>query len=612
MFLYIISEFGSCEQTWKKYPFSKPGSQIEFPRDEGFHPDESLEWWYVNGHLKGQTSGNSYSFMLSYFHRPLLIFDGFRILSVTNETTGVTYSQTLPCTYPILAVDSLHIQASFITANPAEEWVNSVDFAGSMIPFQYRINASAGNTSVDFTLDAEKPPLIIDDDGFLYQGSGNYTYYYSLTDMNTTGTISFNGVHESVTGIAWIDRQYGNFDPYQDEDYEWQSIQLSNNMDLNIWNIFNSDNSIPKTKDYRICSVLVNDTVSMTTQNFEIRRLSYNYTADSQKCYASSWEITSDTLGVNLIVKVNDKNQEIAVNEIGLRFYEGSTNVTGYIKNEQVTGAGFAELLHSYEKPVLKINQPLSGQLWNTRVPLSWNVSNPDEGNPILYEIQVGYDADKYVKVLSGINDTFFYWNPSVFSGNTDFYVRILGYSIDSTLTSMATEHYTYEPVNTEYSGCLGQDINLSLELDSNYYHYQWLFYGQSLGYPDVSYLSLPQLTDESSGLYSCIVFNDIFADTTLEFRLITGTCNQAIDHLQDETVIFPNPFNETITVQLPEINESGVLSIKNIFGTIIYETNIPDNQNEIIIPIIQPGIYFLELIYQNNYNIGPFRLVKL
>jgi hypothetical protein len=56
LFLLInLSETKSFAQSWKKYPNLKTGSKIEFPRDEGFHPEEAMEWWYANGHFTGHT-----------------------------------------------------------------------------------------------------------------------------------------------------------------------------------------------------------------------------------------------------------------------------------------------------------------------------------------------------------------------------------------------------------------------------------------------------------------------------------------------------------------------------------------------------------------------------
>ena len=42
-------------QIWKTYPYHQAGSVLNFPADEGHHPDEPIEWWYTNARVTGLT-----------------------------------------------------------------------------------------------------------------------------------------------------------------------------------------------------------------------------------------------------------------------------------------------------------------------------------------------------------------------------------------------------------------------------------------------------------------------------------------------------------------------------------------------------------------------------
>ncbi len=48
------------------YPSVAPGYQIQFPRDEGSHPQFKTEWWYVTGWLE-DASGAPLGFQLTFF-----------------------------------------------------------------------------------------------------------------------------------------------------------------------------------------------------------------------------------------------------------------------------------------------------------------------------------------------------------------------------------------------------------------------------------------------------------------------------------------------------------------------------------------------------------------
>lgn len=606
-----LSEKESFGQSWKSYPYVKQGSKIEFPRDEGLHPLEPLEWWYANGHFTGLTTGNQFSFMLAYFYKPVLIFDGFRILTITNETTQEYSSQVLPCVYPIISTDSLHIVTSFLTGNPVEEWVNQVDSSGTMLPFQYLIDASTGEDSIYFYLDAIKPPLIIDVDGFLYQGSGNYTYYYSLTDVDLSGSVAFHGVEEDVIGTAWFDRQYGDFDPYEDESYEWFSIQLDNHMDLNIWNIFTPENSIPRSKEYRICSVIKNDTGSFTTQNFQIERLSFEWTPDSLRCYATSWRIISDSLDMDLLVEVNNEKSEINITEIAMRFYEGSTKVAGKINGDAVSGVGFAELLHSYESPVVNIIHPGENDHWDEKNPLIWNIENPDDGNPMKYDIEIEYESKTLLKVAGGLNDTIFYWNPSVFSSDTSFNIRIIAYSSDTTLQDFAMGKFLLLPENTDLHACIGENFQIDLNLDNSNLFFKWFYNGQITSFPESSVLEIDAVTNESEGIYKCLVYNEIFQDSTLEYHLDVELCNVTGNHSMETAFIYPNPFKEYLIIHLPVKADMHLLRIKSIRGVVIYETILEGMTDKVFSPNILPGMYIVEILSRENHSIWSSKIIR-
>ena len=128
-------------QDWKAYPHTPEGSLISFPVDEGWHPDELIEWWYIAGHLVGESSGTPYSFMLTYFYYPGdtfgIRYDGFRILNLSNDDTGVFHSESMPVlNYMDLATGQLHIDARLFNG-VSEHWYHKEENGGTLIPFEY-------------------------------------------------------------------------------------------------------------------------------------------------------------------------------------------------------------------------------------------------------------------------------------------------------------------------------------------------------------------------------------------------------------------------------------------------------------------------------------------
>ncbi len=422
-------------QEWKVYPFTPEGSLISFPKDEGRHPDEPVEWWYTSGHITGETTNTPYSFMISYFFSPKAGFDGFRIFNLMNDITGEFLTETMPLNYSILSTDSLNIQAR-IFARGEEYWHNKTDQNGKTRPFEYILSAATVNEALTIDIIGEKSPLIIADSGFMYQGENSYTYYYSQTKNTVTGTITFNNITEAVTGTSWIDRQYGNFNPSTEQEYEWFCIQLSNRMDLNIYNVFTANNEIPDNLRYNMMAVYKDSLSQFTTSNYELERLAFQYMPDSLRCYSRKWRFTSPEENIDLTITIHHNRPEVF---LPFRFFEGSTSVEGTVNGIPVTGKGFAELLHSYEKPQLTITYPTLGY-WSCSSPITWQLNNFDEARPLRYDLEYSTDQKQtFTPVAQAITDTFYLWsNPPVSIGDSCWF-RVTGYSVDTTLKATVT-----------------------------------------------------------------------------------------------------------------------------------------------------------------------------
>lgn len=433
--LYLLLSLGlvpyyAHSQSWKTYPYDPAGSQISFPKDEGRHTATSIEWWYISGHLTGATTGKEYSFMLTYFHYPKFGFDGFRILNISDDNAQILYSDTKTVNYDVMSTDSLHIVADVFNGG-TETWVNKTDNNGKKIPFEYEIEANSSTHGFNLSIISTKRPLILGGDGFFDQGATSSTYYYSQTGNTVSGDLTLNGTTENVTGTAWIDRQYGSFNPYEDEKYEWFHLQLSNGMDINLWNIFTENNTIPDDDKYRLISVYVDDNTQYTNKDFQLERLGYAC-LNSGNCYAQKWKLTSTVNKLDLTITTLYLEAELT---FPFDFYEGTTYITGTVNGQNVTGKGFAELLQHYTDPDISISYP-DGNGYNTENPITWDLNDPNEGRPITYELLYSTDnKNTYTAIASGLTETEYVWqNPSVNNGD-NIWFKIMGKSIDGTLS---------------------------------------------------------------------------------------------------------------------------------------------------------------------------------
>ncbi|MEN8204249.1 MAG: lipocalin-like domain-containing protein [Bacteroidota bacterium] len=433
-------------QSWKHYPYSPEGSVFTFPRDEGFHPGHIAEWWYMAGHLYGKATGTHYSYMLTYIYYPSFGFDGYRMMVLTNEDTGEFYYETVPLFYDSLDTLSLNLQVRFLN-DSIDFWTTRQDKDENLIPFEYDISARGEHGKLELGCVSLKPPLVLGDSGIINQGSDSYTYYYSLTENNVDGFLNFKGLEEEVSGTAWIDRQYGNFNRTTGERYEWFYVNLSNGMDLNIANIFTSERQIPDHQDYRLITAYVDSATQYSNHLFDIERLEYAYSPDSVTCYSQKWHLTSRENQLDLIISAVHSHTEV---QVPVRFYEGSVTVTGTVNGVPVDGIGFAELLVHYEPPKVNFTGPPAG-FWTDSVPITWHLQDPNDGRQVIYNLEYSLKRDGIFSMIEyGLEDTTYLWqDPPLISGDSIWF-KLTAYSVDSTLLStIISDGLIYHPEGT-------------------------------------------------------------------------------------------------------------------------------------------------------------------
>ncbi|MBW2037521.1 MAG: T9SS type A sorting domain-containing protein [Deltaproteobacteria bacterium] len=430
--ILFLSTSSVSAQQWKVYPYHKEGTLIYFPKDEGIHPEYALgsgvEWWYTNLHFKGETTGKHYSAMAAFFNYH------FRIFNLADETNHDFYS-IFDLGSLSASEDSLNL--SFVSPRGNDHWSVKTDANGQMLPFQYHLQVGDGTGKLSVDLDAQKRPLIVGLDGLVTVGSGD-SYYYSQTNLAVSGSITFKGVIENVTGVAWIDHQYGPFlvSPVSEESYEWFSLQLDNGMDLILWNIFTGSNDIPMDASHRLCTILIDDLNQDTTSTFTLERLTYwKYRPGSY--FANKWHFVDTIHKIDVTIEPLFDNQVVPF-LLNTYFWEGSCSVSGIVNGDSVKGTAFAELLHIYRVPSITVVSPNGGESWDGDEAVVWMLNNPDDGDPLTYDVFYSADSGKsYIPIVTGIIDTSYFWDVSGLTPGDSYLVKIIGYSIDSTIVGV-------------------------------------------------------------------------------------------------------------------------------------------------------------------------------
>ena len=251
-----------------------------------------------------------------------------------------------------------------------------------------------------------------------------------------------------MTGVASIDHQYGPFfvSPLSEESYEWFSLQLDNGMDLIFWNFFTGDNDIPMEDSHRMCTLLIDDQNQDTTSTFTLERQAYwKYRPESY--FANKWHFADAIHGIDLTIEPILDNQVVPF-LLDTYFWEGSCSVHGTVNGDSVSGTAFAELLHIYRDPSITVVSPNGGETWDGAEAVVWRLNNPDDGNPLTYDVSYSADSGRsYIPVVTGIVDTSYLWDVSGLTPGDSYLLKIAGYSIDSTIVGVDYSDTTFSIV---------------------------------------------------------------------------------------------------------------------------------------------------------------------
>ena len=304
------------------------GKAIHFPNDHGRHNRSVTEWWYFNGHLT-DSLGNNYGYEFCLFRRFPLVY--FAHISITDETGQVfTFVRKF---YPFFKVKLARQTAtiSYGKKQIIEQISDSI----------FRIKGELNDIKLDLLLEMKKTPLIINGNGKIRMEGGK-SFYYSLTRLKTNGSINREGKSMQVTGISWMDHQWGNFRVIK-KNWDWFSFQMEDGTDYNLY-LFRNKRHKP-LKQY--ANILDEKNKTIFPKQIIISRNGLWQNQKTRHWYATDWEIILPDQRDTFLVAAKMKNQELfSINKFDFfpSYWEGACSVIKKTANgKAVRGLGFAE-----------------------------------------------------------------------------------------------------------------------------------------------------------------------------------------------------------------------------------------------------------------------------
>jgi predicted secreted hydrolase len=289
------------------------------PTDQAAHPGVKSDWWYTVGHLSSQ--GHEYGYQVN------LIAYGMAQVAIADITAGKYYSQQVP------------YQAGQFSVSSTELDVRMPDATLSGPINDMHLTATLPQGRLDLGLNAVGPVLYANGTGLFPLLEGT-SYYYSLPNVQTSGTLTLNGKTNEVTGKSWFDRQWGDWDWTQLDRWTWMAIQLDNGESFNLWDLFT------KQGQERWATVLHPDGSESIVSICPLAKQATNFATSptTGQRYAGQWTVEIPSLNTSLIVTATPTLQEIQANQpFTPGINEAASTVTGNYQGEPITGLAYVE-----------------------------------------------------------------------------------------------------------------------------------------------------------------------------------------------------------------------------------------------------------------------------
>lgn len=325
---------------------------FKFPEDHGAHTDYRSEWWYFTGNL-ADSNGNEYGYQFTVFRQAIdteenLTDSDWETNQIFMAHLGLTDVQT----GKYFTSERFSRGAAGLAgavASPFRVWVENWIAAGDLTDqctgcLSLSIQAENDQFSISLQLSSEKPIVYQGDNGFSQKGDarGNASHYYSLTRLNTQGSVRVAGTESEVVGTSWMDHEWSTSALGENlSGWDWFALQFEDGRDLMFYQLRTNTGDAHSTSEGTMVDAQGKSTrISHDEVQLEATR---HWTSEQTGvAYPLAWTMAFPKLGLELEVEPIIDNQE---RNDTFRYWEGAVRVVGREYGKPITGVGYLELV---------------------------------------------------------------------------------------------------------------------------------------------------------------------------------------------------------------------------------------------------------------------------
>jgi predicted secreted hydrolase len=338
----------------------EPGWRYAFPRDHHAHDEFKTEWWYFTGHLTNDR-GRRFGYELTFFRQ------GIRS---PNERSGTTSR---------FIVDDLKFAHFTVTDAAGKAFLfyekasrGSFGDAGfddgervawidrwtlRMAPDgSFDLQAEATDAKIQLHLMPQKRPVVHGSGGISRkaEGAGHASHYYSITRLETSGSVRVRRQKFAVMGESWFDHEWATnqLAPGQ-AGWNWVSAQFEDKTELMLYQMRLTSGAIDPISSGTFVRA-DGTSVALSSADFQMTPESFWKSPVTKANYPIGWRVALPREQLEFRIEPMLSDQELVFSP--LIYWEGAFDLIGRRAGKPIRGRGYLELT-GYATPLQELNR---------------------------------------------------------------------------------------------------------------------------------------------------------------------------------------------------------------------------------------------------------------
>jgi hypothetical protein len=185
---------------------------------------------------------------------------------------------------------------------------------------------------------AAKPPS----NDFPREGACRASHYYSLTRLETTGTVRIGERTHQVSGLTWFDHEWAtNQLAAHQTGWDWFSLHFENGAELMLFQIRTKDGGRDPFSSGTWIGA--DGTVEkIPRENFELEPIEWWKSPKTGGRYPVAWTVSIPSRNVDLTVRARFPAQELDSEPFS--YWEGAVSAEGSLGADPLRGKGYLEM----------------------------------------------------------------------------------------------------------------------------------------------------------------------------------------------------------------------------------------------------------------------------